>query len=34
MNISIQSVNFKAGNTLEYFIREKVSGSGINYFYL
>ncbi len=25
MNITIQSVNFKAGNTLEYFIREKVS---------
>ncbi|MBC7889034.1 MAG: HPF/RaiA family ribosome-associated protein [Ferruginibacter sp.] len=25
MNISIQSVNFKAGATLEYFIAEKVS---------
>ena len=25
MNITIQSVNFKAGNTLEYFIQEKVS---------
>ena len=25
MNITIQSVNFKAGSTLEYFISEKVS---------
>jgi ribosome-associated translation inhibitor RaiA len=25
MNITIQSVNFKAGTTLEYFIRDKVS---------